>query len=66
MSQRLPPLQHNQLKRRQHHSQRLPSAPLSVSDCSVAVTQRGQHGDRQTFESAFPVDTFSALRCLGV
>jgi hypothetical protein len=47
-------------------TQRLPSAPLSVSDRSVAVTERSQRGDRQTFASVFPVDTFSAPRCLGV
>jgi hypothetical protein len=41
-------------------------APLTVSDCSVALTERGQHLDRQTREPAVPVDTFSAPRRLGV
>jgi hypothetical protein len=35
-----------------HRPQRLPSAPLSVPDESIAFTKRGQHGDRQTLESA--------------
>ena len=35
-----------------HRAQRLPSAPLSVPDQSIAFTKRGQHRDRQTFEPA--------------
>jgi hypothetical protein len=49
-----------------HRPQRLPSAPLSVPDESIAFTKRGQHGDRQTFEPAFPVGTFFAQYRLGI
>ena len=49
-----------------HPSQRLPSAPLSVPDQSIAFTERGQHRDRQTLEPAFPVGTFFAQEGLGI
>jgi hypothetical protein len=32
----------------------------------VAFTNRGKHGDRQSFESAFPVGTFFAQYRLGI
>ena len=41
-----------------HHPQRLPSAPLSVPDESIAFTKRGQDYDCQSFEPVFPVDPF--------
>jgi hypothetical protein len=41
-----------------HCPQRLPGAPFSVPDESIAFTERGQHSDRQAFEPAFPVGTF--------
>jgi hypothetical protein len=40
--------------------QRLPGAPFCVADCSVAFTECGQHGDRQTLESVFAVGPLSA------
>jgi hypothetical protein len=44
----------------------LPGAPLSVPDESIAFTERGQHSDRQSFESALPVGPFLAQGCLSV
>ena len=49
-----------------HRPQRLPSAPLSVPDQSIAFTERGQHRDRQSFEPAFPVGSFFAQYRLGI
>jgi hypothetical protein len=49
-----------------HRSQRLPSAPLSVPDESIAFSKRREHCDRQSFEPAFPVDTFFAQYRLGI
>jgi len=49
-----------------HRSQRVSGAPLSVLDRTVAFTERGQHGDRQPLQSAFPVGPFLAPRCLGI
>jgi hypothetical protein len=61
----------NRLTQRQtfllgHRPQRLPSAPVSVPDESIAFTKRGQHGDRQTLESAFPVGPFFTQYRLGI
>jgi hypothetical protein len=44
----------------------LPSAPLSVPDESIAFSKRREHCDRQSFEPAFPVDTFFAQYRLGI
>jgi hypothetical protein len=41
-----------------HRPQRFSGAPLSVLDRTVAFTERGQHGDRQPLQSAFPVGPF--------
>jgi hypothetical protein len=49
-----------------HRPQRLPGAPLSVPDESIAFTERGQHRDRQTFEPVFPVGPFFAQSRLGI
>jgi len=49
-----------------HRPQRLPSAPLSVPDQSIAFTERGQHCDRESFEPAFSVGSFFAQDRLGV
>jgi hypothetical protein len=38
----------------------------SVADRSVAFTERGQQGDRKTFEPAFPVGAFLAQYRLGI
>src|SRR5215217_9748765 len=43
-----------------HRPQRLPSAPLSIPDQSIAFTKRGQHRDRQSLGPAFPVGPFFA------
>jgi hypothetical protein len=43
-----------------HRPQLLPGATLSLPDESIAFTERGQHRDRQMFESAFPVGPFFA------
>ena len=39
---------------------------LSVPDESIAVTKRGQRGDRQSFEPAFPVGPFFPQYRLGI
>jgi len=49
-----------------HRPQSLPGAPLSAPDESITFTKRGQHGDRQPFESAFPVGPFFAQYRLGI
>jgi hypothetical protein len=49
-----------------HRPQRLPSAPLSVPDESIAFTERRQHRHRQSFEPAFPVGTFFVQYRLGI
>jgi len=35
-----------------HRPQGLPGAPLSVPDESIAFTERGQHGDRQSLSGS--------------
>ena len=59
-------LPHRQTLIVSHRPQRLPSPPLSVPDQSIAFTERGQHGDRQTLEPAFPVGPFFAQYRLGI
>jgi hypothetical protein len=49
-----------------HRPQRLPGPPLSIPDQSIAFTECGQHRDRQSFESAFPVGPFFTPRRLGI
>jgi hypothetical protein len=49
-----------------HCLERIPGAPLRAADRSVAFTEHGQHGDRQSFEPAFPVGPFSAQYRVGV
>jgi hypothetical protein len=44
----------------------LSSTPFCVADRGVASTERGQHVNRQTFESAFSVSTVFAQCRLGV
>jgi hypothetical protein len=46
--------------------ERLPGAPLSVPDQSIAFTKCRQHFDRQGFESAFPVGPFFAEYRVGI
>ena len=43
-----------------HPPQRLSGTAFGVADRSVAFTKCGQHRDRQTLESAFPVGAFFA------
>jgi hypothetical protein len=47
-------------------SQSLPSPLLSVPDESIAFSKRGQRGDRQSFEPAFPVGPFFPQYLLGI
>jgi hypothetical protein len=49
-----------------HRPQRLPSAPLSVPDESIAFPERDQHLDRQSFEPAFPIGPFFAQHRPGI
>jgi hypothetical protein len=49
-----------------HRPQRLPSAPLSLPDESIAFSKRGQHRDRQSFEPTFPVGPFFTHYRLGI
>jgi hypothetical protein len=37
-----------------------------VTDQSIALTKRGQHRDRQSFEPAFPASPFFAQYRLGI
>ena len=49
-----------------HRPQRLPSAPLSIPDQSIAFNECGQHRDRQSFEPPFPVGPFFTQYRLGI
>jgi hypothetical protein len=49
-----------------HCPQRLPSAPLSIPDQSIAFAKRGQHSNRQSFEPTYPVGPFFTQYRLGI